>query len=42
MTRGRASWMYVMVPVRAAAAKGIDVAPHLKACGIDLEVPDPK
>ncbi|MDP1918675.1 MAG: AraC family transcriptional regulator [Myxococcales bacterium] len=42
MTPGRASWMYVMVPVRAAKALGIDVTPHLAACGLELDVADPK
>src|SRR3990167_7937175 len=34
--------MYVMVPVRAAQRAGLDVAPHLAACGLELNVPNPR
>src|SRR5262245_34371326 len=36
----QASMLYVLVPIRAAQAAGIDVAPHLAACGIRLEGED--
>lgn len=36
-TEARGSKLYVLVPLRAAMAAGIDVGPHLKACGIHLD-----
>lgn len=39
---GKASWLYVMVPVRAAQAVGIDPRPAVEACGLELSVPDPR
>ena len=36
-TEARGSKLYVLVPLRAAMAAGVDVGPHLKACGINLD-----
>ncbi|MFO0593826.1 MAG: AraC family transcriptional regulator [Myxococcaceae bacterium] len=42
MSEGKASWLYVMIPVRAAKALGVDPVPHLAECGLKLDVPDPR
>jgi hypothetical protein len=36
-TEARGSKLYLLVPLRAAMAAGVDVGPHLKACGINLD-----